>query len=157
MLEHRRRHGLDRHDEVWQGVLHVVPAPTGEHSSVSAQVKRLLAPPASAAGLHLTDDFNLGDSKDDFRVPDGGLHREPPRGTWFPTAALALEVLSPDDESWEKLPFYAAHEVDEVLIVDLDKRKVQWLALLGNRYEPIERSRLLDLDAAQLTQQIDWP
>jgi Uma2 family endonuclease len=98
-----------------------------------------------------------GDSKDDFRVPDGGLHREPPRGTWFPTAALALEVLSPDDESWEKLPFYAAHEVDEVLIVDLDKRKVQWLALLGNRYEPIERSRLLDLDAAQLTQQIDWP
>jgi Uma2 family endonuclease len=153
MLEHRRRHGLDRHDEVWRGVLHVVPAPTGEHSSVSAQVKRLLAPPASAAGLHLTDDFNLGD----FRVPDGGLHREPPRGTWFPTAALALEVLSPGDETWEKLPFHAAHEVDEVLIVDLDERKVRWLALSGARYEPIERSGLIDLDPARLTQQIDWP
>jgi Uma2 family endonuclease len=158
MLERRRRLGQDRKDEVWEGVYHMVPAPSGEHSSVSAQTKRLLASPAADSQLHVTDDFNVGDSREDFRVPDGGLHRDPPRGIWFPTAALVLEVLSPDDDTWQKLPFYAAHHVDEVLIIDPQEREVHWLGLTDAAgYEPIERSRLIDLGAAELARQIDWP
>lgn len=163
LLERRRRLELDRHDEVWEGVLHVVPAPSGEHSSLGAQVKALLRAPATAAGLTVTDDFNVGDSKQNFRVPDGGLHRSSPRGIWFPTAALVIEIVSPDDETWEKLPFYAAHEVDEVLIVDPDECKLHWLALVrsdaaaGSAYEPIERSSLIELGPTDLAQQIDWP
>ena len=68
-----------------------------------------------------------------------------------------MEVVSPDDETWQKLPFYAAHDVEEILIVDPEKRSVQWLALADGSYEPIERSRLIDLSAAQLAQRIDWP
>ncbi len=37
---------------------------------------------------------------------------------WFATAALVVEIVSPGDKTWEKLPFYAAHSVDESLIVD---------------------------------------
>jgi hypothetical protein len=38
MLERRRRSGLDRLDEVWDGVLHMVPAPSFAHASVTHQV-----------------------------------------------------------------------------------------------------------------------
>ena len=89
--------------------------------------------------------FNLGDSKNNFRVPDGGLHRPGAADMWHPTAALVVEIPSPDDETWEKLPFYAAHHVDEALILDPDTREVHWLALTDNRYEPIERSTLIEL------------
>ncbi|MGO9247332.1 MAG: Uma2 family endonuclease [Solirubrobacteraceae bacterium] len=58
---------------------------------------------------------------------------------------------------WGKLPFYAAHGVDELLIVDPQKRSVDWLSLTGGSYEPIERSDLIDLGAAELSQRIDWP
>ncbi|MFZ1925462.1 MAG: Uma2 family endonuclease [Solirubrobacteraceae bacterium] len=158
LLERRKRLGQDRKDEVWEGVLHMVPGPAGEHAVLGAQVKRLLAAPAAAAGLIVTDDFNVGEGKNDFRVPDGGLHRSQPRGVWISTAALALEILSPDDETWQKLPFYATHHVDEILILDPDTHQVHWLALTAaDRYEPIEHSALVDLGPAELAQQIDWP
>jgi hypothetical protein len=53
----------------------------------------------------------------------------PPRGTWFATAALTVEIVSRGDETLDKLPLYAAHQVDELLIVDPDKRTVDWLAV----------------------------
>jgi putative restriction endonuclease len=157
LLERRKRLGQDRKDEVWEGVLHVVPGPSGEHSVVAAQVISLLRAAAQSAGLTVTADFNVGDNKDDFRVPDGGLHRAPPRGVWIATAALVLEIVSRGDETCEKLPFYAAHDVDEVLIVDPDACEVRWLGLADGRYRPIEHSGLMDLSAAQLAGQIDWP
>lgn len=157
LLERRKKLGQDRRDEVWEGVYHMVPAPSGEHAAVAAQVKALLRTPATAAGLIVTDDFNVGDSKNDFRIPDGGLHRSPPHGVWITTAALVLEVLSPDDDTWEKLPFYATHHIDEVLIVDPDTRQVHWLALTDGKYKPVENSAVINLDATDLTRQIDWP
>lgn len=157
LLERRRKLGLDGKDEVWEGVYHVVPAPSHKHSAVGAQVKALLREPAAAAGLTVTDDFNLGDSKQDFRVPDGGLHRPGAADMWHPTAALALEVLSPEDETWQKLPFYAAHRVDEVLIVDVDARAVRWLTLSGEEYRETDRSGLIELGPAELGELIDWP
>jgi Uma2 family endonuclease len=157
LLERRRRSGLDRFDEVWDGVLHMVPAPSGPHSSVEWQLARLLGPLADRAGLHPGGQFNLGDDENDFRVPDGGLHRAPPLATWYPTAALVIEIVSPGDESWEKLPFYAAHEVDEVLIVDPAARSVDWLGLRDGEYRPIARSAVIELGADELADRIDWP
>jgi Uma2 family endonuclease len=122
------------------------------------QLAELLGPPARAAGLiPAIGEFNLGDSDDDFRVPDGGLHRGRPTGVWQPTAALVLEIVSPGDESWKKLPFYAAHRVDEVLIVDPRGRSVSWLELESGEYRPIERSGLVDVEAHGLAEQLDWP
>ncbi|MGA7705555.1 MAG: Uma2 family endonuclease [Solirubrobacteraceae bacterium] len=158
MLERRRRLGQDRKDEVWEGVLHLVPAPAHRHGHLAQQLAELLGPAARAARLEpMIAEFNLGDSKDDFRVPDGGLHRPGAAEMWHPTAALVLEILSPDDEAWEKLPFYAAHHVDEVLIVDPDNRQIHWLALTADRYEPIERSALIALGPAELAGRLDWP
>jgi Uma2 family endonuclease len=158
LLERRKRLGQDRKDEVWEGVLHVVPAPAHRHARLAQQLAVIFDAPARAAGLEPTiAEFNLGDSKEDFRVPDGGLHRPGAAEMWHPTAALILEILSPGDEAWEKLPFYAAHHVDEILIVDPDTQHVHWLALTADRYEPIEHSALIDLGPAELARRIDWP
>jgi hypothetical protein len=113
--------------------------------------------PAAAAGLVITLEFNLGGSEEDFRVPDGGLHRPGVAEMWHPTAALVLEVLSPGDETWQKLPFYATHNIDELLIVDPAEYAVHWLALSDGEYRPIERSALIDLSAAELAERTAWP
>ncbi|MDQ6775321.1 MAG: Uma2 family endonuclease [Actinomycetota bacterium] len=157
LLERRRRSGVDLFDEVWEGVLHVVPAPNEAHARIEAQLIHLLTPLANAAGLVVTSQFNLGEGKDDFRVPDGALHRETGWGTWAPTAALVIEIVSPGDESWQKQPFYAAHGVDEILIVDPSEHAVHWLALTDGEYRAVERSRVIDLGALDLAARIDWP
>jgi Uma2 family endonuclease len=157
LLERRRRSGLDRLDEVWEGVLHMVPAPTHEHGDLESQLHTILRPLARRAGLTMVGQSNLGEGEHDFRVPDSALHRPGTSGAWHPTAPLVVEIVSPNDESWEKLPFYAAHEVGEVLIVDPRKRTVSWLGLEHGEYQPIERSGLVDLGAQELTEQLDWP
>ena len=158
LLERRRRAGADRLDEVWQGVLHMVPGPSFEHALISQQLAELLGPPARAAGLLAAmSEFNIGESEHDFRVPDGGLHRPGASGVWLSTAALVVEILSPGDESWQKLPFYAAHDVDEVLIVDPAERTVAWLGLREGAYRPLRRSGLIELGPTELAEQLDWP
>jgi Uma2 family endonuclease len=156
MLERRRRLGQDLFDEVWEGVLHMNPAPSGRHGDLESQLHVLLAPLAKAAGLRMRGQFNLGDERD-YRVPDGGLQQDRSDRVHYPTAALVIEIVSPGDESWEKLPFYAAHGVAELVIVDPDKRTVSWLALEAGNYQHVKRSRLIELGADELAQQIDWP
>jgi len=158
LLERRRRAGADRLDEVWDGVHHMVPGPSFEHARISQQLAELLGPPARAAGLLAAmSEFNVGESEHDFRVPDGGLHRPGAAGVWLATAALVVEILSPDDESWTKLPFYADHGVDEVVIVDPIQRSVAWLGLHDGGYEPLDRSGLIELGAVELAERLDWP
>jgi Uma2 family endonuclease len=156
LLEERRRLGNDRFDEVWDGVLHVNPAPQLRHGALVMRLAVVLEPLARRAGLVLSDPFNLG-TPADYRIPDAGLVRDGRNRLFIDTAALAVEVLSPNDETWAKLPFYAAHEVDEVLIVDPDTRAVHWLARAGDGYEPIERSGLIELGSAELAARIEWP
>ena len=157
LLERRRQAGADRLDEVWQGVLHMVPGPSSEHARLTHQLAVLLDSPARAAGLlPAMGDFNLGESEHDFRVPDGGLLRPGAAGVWLATAALVVEILSPGDEGWQKLGFYADHHVDEILLIDPAEHTVTWLQLHDGKYEPIERSGLIDLGATELAERIDW-
>lgn len=157
LIERRRAAGADLYDEVWEGEYHMVPAPGGPHAVLDNELAVLLHPFAQAAGLVGSGPFNLG-RPDDYRVPDRGLHRSPPSGTWVATAALAVEIVSPGDETWDKLPFYAAHGVDEVLVADPQERRLTWLALSETgSYEQVAASALLGLDVAEVAGQIDWP
>ena len=157
LLEQRRRRGADRYDEVWDGVLHMAPAPHSRHALLQAQLLELLGPPARAADLVALGAFNLGEP-DDYRVPDAALTLRGPHKLWNPTAALVVEIVSPGDETWDKLDFYAAHGVDELLIVDPEQQQLHWLTLAGGEYRPLdERSSLVELSATELAARIDWP
>jgi Uma2 family endonuclease len=152
LLERRSASGADRRDEVWEGVLHMIPLPSVEHQSLAARLTRVLGPLADAAGLETTVGVGIG-VQDDHRVPDLALLRPGYELQWNVTAALVVEVVSPGDDTWKKLPFYAAHGVDELLIVDPQERKVHWLAL-SERGEDrdVERSSLVELSPAELAE-----
>jgi Uma2 family endonuclease len=157
LLERRRRLGQDLFDEVWEGVLHMNPAPSGMHARIEAQLLAILQGLAGAAGPTVVGQFNLGADEHDYRVPDGGLHRDFTDRVFYPTAALVIEIVSAGDETWEKLEFYARRGVDELLIVDPQDRTVSWLGLDAGEYKHLKRSRLIELGAAQLAELIDWP
>jgi Uma2 family endonuclease len=156
LLEKRKRLGQDLFDEVWQGVLHMNPAPSGRHARIEAQLLAVLQEPAMAAQLTIVGQFNLGEDEHDYRVPDGGLHREFADRVFYPTAALVIEIVSPGDESWGKLEFYAVHQVEELLIVDPQERTVSWLGLEVGEYRHLKRSRVIALGAAELAERIEW-
>ncbi len=156
IIEQRRATGADLYDEVWEGEYHMAPAPHPFHASLDQQMAEILGPLARRLGLVALDTCNVG-RLDDYRVPDRSVHRTQPTETFVPTAALVVEVVSAHDESWAKFDFYAAHGVDEVVIVDGHDRTVDWLALVDGAYRPVDRSAVLDVAVDEVTQAITWP
>lgn len=157
LIERRRALGQDKLDEVWDGVHHMNPVPHASHAYVAQQLAEILAGPAREAGLvPILNQVNLGESGD-YRVPDGALFRTRPDAVFVPTAALVVEIVSPGDETWEKLGFYASHEVDEFLIVDKPERQIHLLGLTRGQYRPIATSRLIAVGPDELAARIDWP
>lgn len=156
LIARRKELGLDGYDEVWDGEYHMAPMAHSSHGKLQVQLTVHLQPLATSAGLVLIGPFNLGEP-DNFRVPDLGLHREDPNRTWVPTAAIVVEIESPDDETWEKLPFYASRGVEEVLVVAPAGRSLNWFMLADGGYVPTRASRLLGPDSARLGELIDWP
>ncbi len=132
------------------------PGPSGAHQDLLQQLSDILSVLARDVGLFPRPGVNVGES-DNFRSPDAVIQRERLLGVWHPTAALAVEVLSPHDETWQKLPHYAEHGVDELVIVDPRERTVTWLALADGEYRPAERSQVIDASADELAAQLDWP
>jgi Uma2 family endonuclease len=156
LLAERARLGLDRRDEVWEGVLYMIPPPNVRHGQLASRLHRLLGPLADRVGLELAGAIGIGDGEDDYRVPDLALLRPGFAPQWNTTAALVVEILSPGDKSGEKLGFFAAHRVGEVVMVDPATHTLEWLALDG-AYRPTERSSVIDTDVDGLANRIDWP
>lgn len=152
--ERRERLGLDKHDEVWEGVYHMVPPPSYAHERTLIKLGVLLEAVAERAGLEAAGGVGVGNGEQDYRVPDLSLHRPGAGGQWHPTAALAVEILSPHDTAWDKLGFYAAHHVDELLYVDLERREVTWMALEGHTYRRVAGSALIELDGATVASRL---
>ena len=159
-LERRRELGQDRRDEVWEGEYHVAPAPRPRHLHLETQLAVLLRPAADAADLVQMGGANIGDA-DDYRIPDQTYVRRFVGDLYLPTAAVVVEVLGPGDESRRKMPFYAEHDIDEVVLVDPQRQGVEWYALdrdgRGAAYRPVDRSALLDVTAADLAARLEWP
>jgi Uma2 family endonuclease len=153
-LERRRSMGADRFDEVWEGRYVVAPDPHSNHGEVMAELRALLKPVASRLGLRPALTFNLG-QPGDYRIPDAGL-LPGPAGVWHETAELVVEVLSPDDMTFDKLDFYTAHAVRELLVVDWQQRSVRCFALQDGQAER-DRSEVLGLTTAAIVAAIDWP
>lgn len=156
-LERRRALGQDRFDEVWEGEYHVPPMAHARHGDVGMQLAELLNPRARRVRLHPVGAVNIGLSRHDFRVPDLVYIRGRELAVYLPSAAVVVEVVSPGDESYVKFGFYFARGIDEVLIVDPQRKAVEWYGRGAEGFERGGRSKLLDLDEATLHGEIDWP
>jgi Uma2 family endonuclease len=158
LLERRRRLGHDHWDEERDGVYYMNPAPTYEHQRLSQQLAVIMDPLSKDAGLEaVVGGVNVGE-KGNYVIPDASLHRPEAGGTYVPAAALAVEILSPGDDTWGKLPFYAKLSLDELAIIDPRERRVTRLALSTDRaYREVDRCGLIELAAVELAEQLDWP
>jgi Uma2 family endonuclease len=134
------------------------PAPSYEHQRLAQQLALLLDPFARAADLEaVAGGVNLGD-EDSYRIPDASLHRRGSGGAFVGSAALAVEIRSPGDDTDRKIAFYAERGVEAVLIVDPRKQDVEWLGLRPDgHYERIERSRQIEAGPDVIADRLDWP
>ncbi|MDQ3989273.1 MAG: Uma2 family endonuclease [Actinomycetota bacterium] len=138
MLDERRRLCLDGRDEMWDGVLHVVPPAGGPHQEFAADLFLVLAPLAKRRRLRPYYVTGLFRTDQDYRVPDQ-LYCRPEhkseRGA--EGAELVLEIRSASDETNEKIDFYAGLGVLEMLIAHSEDRRVELLRAVGGRLLPV--------------------
>lgn len=139
LLAERRRNGADRWDEMWEGVLHLVPPPSGWHQEFGNELTVALTPVAKARGLRVSYETGLFRSDKSYRTPDLAFSlpsQRTARGIEG-GAELVVEILSPDDETYEKLPFYEAFPVREVLVLNPDTRAIELFTLRGGKYHAV--------------------
>ena len=155
LLEERRRLGHDRRDEVWEGVLHMVPPPHGAHGRLNDDlgvffklhweleglgktypetgVKRPGTPPHPDLGEGIPSDYRTPDRS--FLLPE---RYERFLGGWIVGGPdVALEIVSPGDESRHKLPFFHAVGVREVILVDRQSREVEVFSAGPTGFVPV--------------------
>ncbi len=156
LLDERRRLDLDGRDEIWDGILHMVPPPGGPHQHVAGELYLVLGPLAKRRNLCPYFETGLFRASDDYRVPDQLYCRpahESERGA--EGAELVVEIRSEEDETYEKIGFYAQLGVREMLIVHPQGRWVELLRAVGGRLLPVTadaqgavRSEVLDAQFA---------
>ncbi|MDQ6784851.1 MAG: Uma2 family endonuclease [Actinomycetota bacterium] len=133
LLAERRRLGHDHFDEMWEGELHMVPAPGFRHQALESWLVETWAPVARHVGLQVTAETGLFDPA----VPGNSSYRRPDVVVSRPEhisargvegrAELAVEIRSPGDETDAKVPFYERVGVAEMLIIDTDLSLRRWV------------------------------
>lgn len=142
LLAERRRLGIDRFDEVWDGVLHMVPPPSSRHQRLSHELGGALLPLAKAKGLvamHEAGLYRPDAEGTDYRVADLVYARPEhvsERGVEG-RADLVVEVLSPGDETYDKIAFYAEVGVQELLVVDPATARVELFLRAEDALRPV--------------------
>ncbi len=134
-LARRKLTGIDRWDEMWEGVLHMAPAPYDEHQRILGELLAFLLPLLKRArrgtlrpGINV---FREESPKEDYRIPDltfvaagreAILAKDGVRGGG-PDAVI--EIRSPGDETYDKFPFFAAVGMREVVVIDRDSKRTE--------------------------------
>lgn len=138
MLEERRRLGLDGRDEMWDGVVHVVPPVGDAQQEVQAELFPVLAALAKRRGLVPRFETGLFSTEFDYKVPDQLFCRPEQRSARGAEAAeLVVEVRSPGDETYDKIDWYAERGVRELLIVHPAGRRFELQRNVGGRLLPV--------------------
>jgi len=143
-LAERRSKGLDRWDEMWEGVLHMTPTPNVEHQRIVTEVVVFLRPHLRntgrgtlIAGINV---FREASAAADYRIPDltfvaaGREQLLQVDGVRGGAPDAVIEIRSSGDETSEKLPFYAALGITEVIVCHCDTKEPEIFRLAGSEY-----------------------
>lgn len=114
----------------------MVPPPGTSHQLLAGSLEPVIVPIGKARGLIVIRETGVFSSaaENNYRVPDlvvvdpahlssRGVERR---------AEVVIEILSPRDESREKLPFYAACGAQEVWLIDPKTRVCEVLSLASH-------------------------
>jgi Uma2 family endonuclease len=139
MLDERRRLGLDVRDEMWDGVLHMVPPPGDPHQEFGAEFFGVVMHIAKRRGLLPRYETGLFRSDKDYRVPDQLYFRPEQRSRrGAESAELVLEIRSEGDETYEKIDFYSERGVREMLVAHPEEGRIELFRAVGGRLIPMQ-------------------
>ncbi len=152
----RRAWGADRFDEVWEGVYIMSPQPNIEHQELVSELvgvlRDVVRPPQ---GGKVYPGINLSDRADDweqnYRCPDvavflAGNRAEKFKAHYRGAADFLVEIVSPDDNSRKKIPFYGRLGVRELLIIDRQPWSLELYRLSGSELVLAGRSSVPQSD-----------
>jgi Uma2 family endonuclease len=151
ILEKRRARGNRTREEVWDGVTYIMPDPNNEHQNLAmffGTVFNLmfgLGQPNQVQGSPNLSD-RIDDWEHNYRNPDmayfsADCQAEDHGSFWYGGPDFLLEIISPDDMSRDKLPFYASIGTREVLILDRDPWQLELYHLRRNRLRLAGKAR----------------
>ncbi len=139
LIEQRQASGSDHHDEVWEDIYLMTPLPNNEHQELVFEIGFALREVVMTTQLgSVLPGTNLTDRHDDwtknYRCPDVAVFmnesKAENRGThWVGGPDFVVEIVSPDDKTREKIPFYEEIGTRELLIVDRDPWQLELLRL----------------------------
>lgn len=154
IVAERRALGLDRFDEVWDGVYVIAPIADSEHQFVTGELAVTLGTICREPfGADVFAGCNVSDRKIDwtsnYRWPDVAVFfaanpAQDMETHWFGGPDFAVEVSSDKDRTWDKLDFYAKVKTRELLIIDRNPWKLSLLRLNGEQMELVATSSLED-------------
>ncbi|NOZ40295.1 MAG: Uma2 family endonuclease [Planctomycetes bacterium] len=154
LMAERRARGNDSHDEIWEGVYVMTPAPNNEHQELVFEIGYVLREVVKIAQLGIVlPGTNVTDRRDDwtknYRCPDvvvflNDTQAENRETHWIGGPDLAVEIVSPGDQSREKIAFYEKVGTRELLIVDRDPWQLELHRLVDKKLVLVGTSTLAD-------------
>ncbi|MCE9552707.1 MAG: Uma2 family endonuclease [Planctomycetes bacterium] len=128
LIAERRARGADHHDEVWEGVYMIPPLADDEHQYLIAELTSILVETVQRPRLgQVRPGVNVSDLRREwtknYRCPDVAVRLEGGQAEirdsyWLGGPDFLVEVVSPDDQTYEKLPFYQSIGTREVLVIE---------------------------------------
>ncbi len=128
IIAQRQAWGIDHHDEVWEGVYFIASPKDNHHQHLLALLASVFI---DVLGFRKLGKVLIGANVSDrrshweqnYRVPDllvflPGNAAEDRDTHWLGGPDLAVEIVSPGDRTYEKVPFYATVNTREVLVID---------------------------------------
>lgn len=130
--------GADRWDEVWEGTYMMTPLPNIEQQEIAGGLVSVVRQVLRRDEAVVLPGTNVSDREvgweHNYRCPDIAVYLT---GTaakncdthWCGGPDFAVEIVSDDDRTRDKIPFYAKVGTGELLIVDRDPWRLELLRL----------------------------
>jgi Uma2 family endonuclease len=147
LRQQRAAAGSDRWDEVWEGTYMMAPLPNAEHQQIAI---RLAAICEETVGWNdetlVLPGTNVSDRDKEwqynYRCPDVAVYLpgNPAKNCqshWLGGPDFAVEIVSEDDRTRDKIPFYSKVGTRELLVVERDPWSLELMRLSGKKLKSL--------------------